>query len=201
MNFGVCTPPCSRARKKILHLVSNKMLNFRPFLTLNLFLGVCMSALLMEIVHFATWKCLICGPIFILMYKYMIWGVARSLAQENSTIHEVKMPNSRPFFSLNVYDFWVLQRRSPLASYWKNCISWSHNVYFIQALFQSKFRSMIWGFAFLPFLGLDLYVYVYEFWSLHAPLPKKILHLESYKMLNFTSLFNLNWYRKWKFAS
>ena len=34
---------------------------------------------------------------------------------------------------------------------------------------------------FRPFFSLNLYVH--EFWSLHAPLPKKILHLVSYKCL------------------
>ena len=34
---------------------------------------------------------------------------------------------------------------------------------------------------FKPFFSLNLYLH--EFWSLHAPLPKKILHLVSYKYL------------------
>ena len=34
---------------------------------------------------------------------------------------------------------------------------------------------------FRPFFSLNLYVH--EFWSLHAPLPKKILLLMSYKFL------------------
>ena len=29
----------------------------------------------------------------VLMYKYMIWGIARPLAWENSTTDELKMPN------------------------------------------------------------------------------------------------------------
>ena len=36
-----------------------------------------------------------------------------------------------------------------------------------------------------PVLVLNLYVY--EFGVLHTPLPKKILHLVNYKMLDFTS--------------
>ena len=51
MNFGVCTRPL---RKKILHLVSYQMLNSRPVMNLNLFLGGCMPALPMKILHFAT---------------------------------------------------------------------------------------------------------------------------------------------------
>ena len=40
-----------------------------------------MRALPMKILHFATEKCLISGLILVLeMYKYMILGVARSLA-------------------------------------------------------------------------------------------------------------------------
>ena len=33
------------------------------------------------------------GPILVFMYKYMIWGIARPFAWENSTIDELKMPN------------------------------------------------------------------------------------------------------------
>ena len=42
-------------------------------------------------------------------------------------------------------------------------------------------------------LNFRPFLYVYEF--LHAPLPRKILHLVSYKMLDFTSFLNLiDWY-------
>ena len=34
---------------------------------------------------------------------------------------------------------------------------------------------------FRPYFSLNLYVH--EFWCLHVPLPKKILHLVSYKCL------------------
>ena len=154
MILGVCTPPCLRKlciclakmlnfrflfslnsyvfqfwslhtplRKNILHLLSYKTLNFRPFLNLNLSLGAYMPALPMKILHFATWKCLISGPVLVLMYKDMIWWGA---------IDDLKMPNLGPFFSLNVYDFWVLRRGSPLASYLRKfCILWSQNAYFI----------------------------------------------------------------------
>ena len=41
-----------------------------------------MPALHIKILHFATWKCLISIPILVLMYKYMILGVAQSPAKE-----------------------------------------------------------------------------------------------------------------------
>ena len=64
--------------KKILHLVSYKMLNFRLVFNLNLFLGSCMPALLMKILHFATRKYLISGLILALMQVYDL-GVCMAL--------------------------------------------------------------------------------------------------------------------------
>ena len=40
-----------------------------------------------------------------------------------------------------------------------------------------------------PFLVYKFISISYEFWSLHAPLRKKILHLVNYQMLNFTFNF------------
>ena len=42
----------------------------------------------MKILHFATWKCPISGPILVFMFEYMIGG----------SIDELKVPNLRPFF-------------------------------------------------------------------------------------------------------
>ena len=50
--------------KKILHLVSYQMLNFRPLLDLNLFLGGYMPALPMKILHFGDLKMLNFWPYF-----------------------------------------------------------------------------------------------------------------------------------------
>ena len=63
-------------------------------------------------------------------------------------INELKVPNFRPFFSLN--DFWVMQGSNPLALNLKK-------IAFGDLKIQSKFLSMILGFA--------------------CPFPNKILHL------------------------
>ena len=67
----------------------------------------------MKILHFATWKCPISGPILVLMFEYMMGGCMAPCVRK-FYIDELKVPNFRPFFSLG--DFWVMQGSNPLAS-------------------------------------------------------------------------------------
>ena len=56
----------------------------------------------MKILHFATWKCPISGPILVLMFEYMIGGLHGPWpCLRKFYIIELKVPNFRSFFSLN----------------------------------------------------------------------------------------------------
>ena len=98
-------PPC---------LGSLKMLHFRPCFNLNLFLGGCIlhACLAYDNIAFCYMKMLISGPILVLLYIYDL-GVAGLPRKENSTMDELKMPNFKPLFSLNVYDFLGVAREQP----------------------------------------------------------------------------------------
>ena len=72
INFWLHAPCQQCLRKQMLHLVSYKMLTFRPFLNLNLFLGGCMPA------------------------------PSACLAYEKCAFCDLKMFNFLPYFSLNV---------------------------------------------------------------------------------------------------
>ena len=110
-----------------------------------------MPALPMKTLHFATWKCLISGPILVftcLMYKYD-WGCTAPCVKKfyNWWAKDAKY---EALFSLNVYDFWVLRKgvaSLPLTKKNLHLMIWK--CYIIQVLFQSKFMfiSMILGFA------------------------------------------------------
>ena len=67
----------------------------------------------MKILHFATWKCPISGPILVLMFEYMIGGLHGPLLKK--ILHYwAKGAKFQALFSLN--DFWVMQGSNPLAS-------------------------------------------------------------------------------------
>ena len=54
----------------------------------------------MKILHFATWNYQISGPILVLMFGYMM-GDCMAPCVRKFYIDELKVPNFRPFFSLN----------------------------------------------------------------------------------------------------
>ena len=87
------------------------------------------------------------------MYKYMIWELHGPLRRKILQLMSLRCQISGPYFSLNVYGFWMLRGGSPLASYEEKFEFGDLKMLnLFRSLFQSNFFKYDFGFYMPPWL-------------------------------------------------
>ena len=125
----------------------------------------------MKILHFATCKCPVSRPILVLMFEYIIGGCMASCVRKFYS-DELKVPNFRPFFSLN--DFWVMQGSNPLASKKILHLVISPLEAKNNAIFKLNFSNLVY----IPFVNILLkihYSFPTKYWLLSCLLLPPVL--------------------------